>query len=56
MSDATVDVKVWDADKVKPDDMWGCASIPVRDIVKANLDKLGNVTHWTKEEHTVFDG
>ncbi|KAI8136766.1 hypothetical protein BJV82DRAFT_526545 [Fennellomyces sp. T-0311] len=55
-NDATVDIKVWDADKVKSDDEWGCTSVPVRDIVDGKVDKLGNVTHWCKEERVVFDG
>ncbi|KAI9497976.1 hypothetical protein BDB00DRAFT_755787 [Zychaea mexicana] len=56
VNEATVDIKVWDADKVKTDDAWGCASVPVKDIVCGKVDKLGNVTDWCKEERVVFDG
>ncbi|KAI9323256.1 hypothetical protein BX666DRAFT_35513 [Dichotomocladium elegans] len=55
-SDANVDIKVWDADKVKFDDLWGSYSIPVRDIVQCKIDRLGNVTHWCKEERVIHDG
>lgn len=55
-SDATLDVKVWDADKVKPDDEWGCHSTPVRDIVCAKLDDLGNIVDWDKNERVILDG
>ncbi|KAI9354705.1 hypothetical protein BD770DRAFT_412084 [Pilaira anomala] len=56
VSETKVDVKVWDADKVKFDDMWGSISMSVKDIVEGKLDKLGNVASWTQEERVVFDG
>ncbi|KAI7852946.1 hypothetical protein BDC45DRAFT_484442 [Circinella umbellata] len=56
VNEATVDLKVYDADKVKPDDSWGCASISVKDIVCGKIDKLDNVIDWCKQERTVFDG
>lgn len=51
-----VNIKVWDADKVKFDDEWGCVSVPVKDIVEGKVDKQGNVVDWCKEERVVFDG
>jgi len=51
-----VDVKVWDADKVKFDDMWGSVSMSVKDIVQGKLDKLGNVSSYCMDERVVFDG
>ncbi|GAA5800941.1 hypothetical protein HPULCUR_006381 [Helicostylum pulchrum] len=56
VSETKVDVKVWDADKVKFDDMWGSISISVKDIVEGKLDKLGNVASWCQDERVVFDG
>ncbi|KAL0074495.1 hypothetical protein F4703DRAFT_1946910 [Phycomyces blakesleeanus] len=56
LADTKVDIKVWDADKVKYDDLWGSVSLPVKDIVQGQIDKLGNVSHWCKEERVVFDG
>ncbi|KAG2204704.1 hypothetical protein INT47_012000 [Mucor saturninus] len=56
VSETKVDVKVWDADKVKFDDMWGSISMSVRDIVEGKLDKLGNVSSWCQQERVVFDG
>lgn len=51
-----MDVKVWDADKVKFDDMWGSVSISVKDIVQGTLDTLGNVASYCQDERIVFDG
>jgi hypothetical protein len=51
-----VDIKIWDADKVKFDDLWGSVSTSVKDIVEGKLDKLGNVESWCQSERTVFDG
>lgn len=56
INDAKVEVKVWDADKIKFDDEWGTASIPVKDIVEGQVDELGDVTDWCKSERVVFDG
>lgn len=56
VSETKVDVKVWDADKVKFDDMWGSISMSVKDVVEGKLDKLGNVSSWCQEERVVFDG
>lgn len=56
VSETKVDVKVWDADKVKFDDMWGSISMSVKDIVEGTLDKLGNVASWCQQERVVFDG
>ncbi|KAI8976219.1 hypothetical protein BDB01DRAFT_359888 [Pilobolus umbonatus] len=56
VSETTVDVKVWDADKVKFDDMWGSISMSVKDIVQGKVDKLGNVSSWCQEERVIFDG
>lgn len=56
VSETKVDVKVWDADKVKFDDMWGSISMSVKDIVEGKLDKLGNVASWAQDERVVFDG
>ncbi|KAK4515667.1 3-isopropylmalate dehydrogenase [Mucor velutinosus] len=56
VSETKVDVKVWDADKVKFDDMWGSVSMSVKDIVQGKLDKLGNVSSYCMEERVVFDG
>lgn len=56
IADAKVDVKVWDADKIKYDDMWGSVSMSVKDITQATLDKLGNVASYSQEERVVFDG
>ena len=56
VSETQVDIKVWDADKIKYDDMWGSVSMSVKDIVKGKLDKLGNVASWSQDERVVFDG
>ncbi|KAI9029659.1 hypothetical protein CLU79DRAFT_843161 [Phycomyces nitens] len=56
LADTKVDIKVWDADKVKYDDLWGSVSIPVKSIVQGQVDKIGNVSDWCKEERVVFDG
>ncbi|KAL9556559.1 hypothetical protein MBANPS3_001819 [Mucor bainieri] len=56
VSETKVDVKVWDADKVKFDDMWGSVSMSVKDIVQGKLDKLGNVSSYCMDERVVFDG
>ncbi|CEP06852.1 hypothetical protein [Parasitella parasitica] len=56
VSETKVDVKVWDADKVKFDDMWGSVSMSVKDIVQGQLDKLGNVSSYCMDERVVFDG
>lgn len=56
VSETKVDVKIWDADKVKFDDMWGSISMSVKDIVEGKLDKLGNVSSWCQQERVVFDG
>ncbi|KAI8391172.1 uncharacterized protein BYT42DRAFT_555889 [Radiomyces spectabilis] len=55
-ADNKVDIKVWDADKVKFDDLWGSVSLPVKDIVRGKIDNLGNVADWCKTERVVFDG
>lgn len=49
-------MKVWDADKIKFDDVWGQIGIAVKDIVLSKTDKLGNVTDWCSDEREVFDG
>ncbi|KAI9322715.1 hypothetical protein BX666DRAFT_1848608 [Dichotomocladium elegans] len=54
--DVTVDISVWDADKIKPDDLWGTASTPIREIVNAKVDKLGSLTDWCKHERVIHDG
>ncbi|KAI8391836.1 uncharacterized protein BYT42DRAFT_543323 [Radiomyces spectabilis] len=56
VSETKVDVKVWDADKIKFDDLWGSISISVKEIVQGQVDKLGNVSDWCKEERVIFDG
>jgi hypothetical protein len=56
VSESKVDVKVWDADKIKYDDMWGSVSMTVKDIVQAKLDSLGNVSSWSQEERVIYDG
>ncbi|RCH95171.1 hypothetical protein CU098_006546, partial [Rhizopus stolonifer] len=56
LSETKVEIKVWDADKVKFDDMWGSVSMSVKDVVQAKLDKLGNVASWCQDERVVFDG
>jgi Ca2+-dependent lipid-binding protein len=56
VSESKVDVKVWDADKIKYDDMWGSVSMTVKDIVQAKLDNLGNVSSWSQEERVIYDG
>ncbi|KAI8979253.1 hypothetical protein BDF20DRAFT_974130 [Mycotypha africana] len=56
VTDTKVDVKVWDADKVKFDDLWGSVSVSVKDIVQGKLDKLGNVESYCQEERTIYDG
>ncbi|KAI8879896.1 hypothetical protein K501DRAFT_256031 [Backusella circina FSU 941] len=56
VSETCVDVKIWDADKVKFDDLWGSVSTSVKDIVQGKLDKLGNVESWCQNERTVYDG
>ncbi|CEJ04745.1 hypothetical protein RMCBS344292_18699 [Rhizopus microsporus] len=56
VSETQVDIKVWDADKIKYDDMWGSVSMSVKDIVQGKLDKLGNVASWSQDERVVFDG
>lgn len=56
VSESKVDVKVWDADKIKYDDIWGSVSMTVKDIVQAKLDNLGNVSSWSQEERVVYDG
>ncbi|KAI9259291.1 hypothetical protein BY458DRAFT_517379 [Sporodiniella umbellata] len=56
VSETNVDVKVWDADKIKFDDMWGSVSMSVKDIVQGKLDKLGNVSSWCQKERVVYDG
>ncbi|KAI7856661.1 hypothetical protein BDC45DRAFT_437272 [Circinella umbellata] len=55
-AETNVDIRVWDADKVKFDDVWGTFSIPATDIVQSKMDKLGNVTEWSQKERVVFDG
>ncbi|KAJ2959007.1 hypothetical protein NQZ79_g5470 [Umbelopsis isabellina] len=55
-SDNRVELKVWDADKIKFDDVWGQIGIAVKDIVLSKTDKLGNVTDWCNDERQVFDG
>ncbi|KAI9252998.1 hypothetical protein BY458DRAFT_522442 [Sporodiniella umbellata] len=56
VSEATVDVKVWDADKIKFDDMWGSVSMTVKDAVRGEIDELGNVSKWSQEECVVHEG
>ncbi|KAI7902890.1 uncharacterized protein BX663DRAFT_508770 [Cokeromyces recurvatus] len=56
ISETKVDIKVWDADKVKFDDMWGSVSMSVKDIVQGEIDKLGNVKSWCQDECVIFDG
>ncbi|KAI7861997.1 hypothetical protein BDF14DRAFT_1861374 [Spinellus fusiger] len=56
LANTKVDIKVWDADKVKFDDLWGSTSISVKECVLGQVDDLGNVSDWTKEERVVFDG
>ncbi|RCH86926.1 hypothetical protein CU098_002701, partial [Rhizopus stolonifer] len=56
VSETKVDVKVWDADKIKYDDMWGSVSMSVKDIVQGKLDSLGNVSDWCQDERVVYDG
>ncbi|OAD77023.1 hypothetical protein PHYBLDRAFT_165522 [Phycomyces blakesleeanus NRRL 1555(-)] len=56
LADTMIDIKVWDADKVNFDDLWGSVSISVKDVVLGKLDRLGNVTGWCQQEHAVFDG
>jgi Ca2+-dependent lipid-binding protein len=51
-----VELKVWDADKIKFDDIWGQIGISVKDVVLAKTDKLGNVSDWCADERQVFDG
>ncbi|KAI9494174.1 hypothetical protein BDB00DRAFT_819957 [Zychaea mexicana] len=55
-ADTNVDIKVWDADKVKFDDMWGSFSMPAKEILQSKIDRLGNVTEWCQEERVAFDG
>ncbi|KAI9033622.1 hypothetical protein CLU79DRAFT_882763 [Phycomyces nitens] len=56
LADTMIDIKVWDADKVNFDELWGSVSISVKDVVMGKLDRLGNVTGWCQKEHLVFDG
>ncbi|KAH8550706.1 hypothetical protein BGW37DRAFT_457834 [Umbelopsis sp. PMI_123] len=56
ISDNQVELKVWDADKIKFDDVWGNIGIAVKDIVLAKTDKLGNVCDWCADERQVFEG
>lgn len=56
VADTKLDLKVWDADKIKYDDVWGALALRVVDIVQAKVDKLGNITDWCDEERVVFDG
>ncbi|KAI9275789.1 hypothetical protein BDA99DRAFT_475827 [Phascolomyces articulosus] len=55
-ADTNVDIRVWDADKIKFDDVWGTFSIPAREIIQSKMDKLGNVIEWCQEERVAFDG
>ncbi|KAI7871162.1 hypothetical protein BDF14DRAFT_1878550 [Spinellus fusiger] len=54
--DNKIDIKVWDADKLNVEQMWGSVSISARDAVMGKLDMLGNVVGWCQKERTVFDG
>ena len=36
--------------------MWGSISIPIKEAVQAEFDKLGNITNWCQEERVIFDG
>ncbi|KAI9283000.1 hypothetical protein BC943DRAFT_281072 [Umbelopsis sp. AD052] len=56
VSDNRVELKVWDADKIKFDDVWGHVGMAVKDIVLAKTDKLGNVSDWCADEREVFNG
>ncbi|KAI8890295.1 hypothetical protein K501DRAFT_237324 [Backusella circina FSU 941] len=56
ISETSIDIKVWDADKVKFDDTWGSISMSVKDAVEGKLDKLGNVESWSQKERVIFDG
>ncbi|KAI8377186.1 hypothetical protein EDC96DRAFT_494795 [Choanephora cucurbitarum] len=56
LSETKIQIKVWDADKVKFDDMWGSVSIPIKEAVQAEFDKIGNITNWCQEERVIFDG
>ncbi|KAI8375545.1 hypothetical protein BD560DRAFT_392622 [Blakeslea trispora] len=56
VSETKIQIKVWDADKVKFDDMWGSISIPIKDAVQAEFDKIGNIVNWCHEERVIFDG
>lgn len=56
VSDNQVELKVWDADKIKFDDTWGQLGVFVKDVVLAKTDKLGNVCDWCADERLVFDG
>ena len=55
-AETNVDIRVWDADKVKFDDVWGTFSMPAKGIVQSKIDKLGNVSEWSQEERVAFDG
>ncbi|KAI7888712.1 uncharacterized protein EV154DRAFT_468602 [Mucor mucedo] len=51
-----MNVKVWEADKVKADTLTGSISASVKDIVLARLDEYENVSSWCTEERVIFDG
>ncbi|GAA5809804.1 hypothetical protein MFLAVUS_003219 [Mucor flavus] len=51
-----LNIKVWEADKLHSDKLWGSISIATKDAVHATLDKYGNVSSWFTDERVIYDG
>jgi hypothetical protein len=51
-----LDIKVWGADKVRSESLWGSISASIKDVALGKLDEYGNVSSWCTEERLMFDG
>lgn len=51
-----LNIKVWEADKIKSDTLSGSISASVKDVVLATFDEYENVSSWCTKERVLFDG
>ncbi|GAA5800763.1 hypothetical protein HPULCUR_006201 [Helicostylum pulchrum] len=51
-----LNIKIWEADKLHSDKLWGSISISTKDAALATLDKYGNVSSWFTDERVIYDG
>lgn len=51
-----LNIKVWEADKIKSDTLSGSISASVKDVVHATFDEYENVSSWCTKERVLFDG